>query len=96
MVWAFPCRFLGDLQGSVVGAGLDHGERLEYVGLHRHPHNRSRFGNGSQYKGGEDMDREVRALPNGTIGIYHRGPLVWHRDVRKSCEDCNSLRSDQC
>jgi glycosyltransferase involved in cell wall biosynthesis len=53
-----------------------------------------KFGKGSQFKGGEDMDLQARASQNGATGMYHPGPLVWHHHRRKSREDYNSVMKE--
>jgi glycosyltransferase involved in cell wall biosynthesis len=41
------------------------------------------FGAGSRFSSGEDADFQARASANGSTGIYHPGPLVWHHHGRK-------------
>lgn len=53
-----------------------------------------RFGKGSTFKGGEDVDLQARASQGGAIGVYHPGPVVWHHHRRKSREDYNSLAKE--
>jgi GT2 family glycosyltransferase len=53
-----------------------------------------RFGKGSQFKGGEDMDLQARASQNGATGIYHPGPVVWHNHGRKSREEFDALMKE--
>jgi len=53
-----------------------------------------KFGKGSRFKGGEDMDLQARASQNGATGIYDPGPLVWHNHARKFREDFNALTKD--
>jgi glycosyltransferase involved in cell wall biosynthesis len=53
-----------------------------------------KFGKGSQFKGGEDIDFQARASQNGATGIYHPDPLVWHHHGRKSSEDYDSVMKE--
>jgi len=53
-----------------------------------------KFGKGSQFKGGEDMDLQARASAHGATGIYHPGPLVWHNHGRKSRDDYDAVTKE--
>jgi glycosyltransferase involved in cell wall biosynthesis len=83
-----PCSFIraGELQGA--NMAVRRSLLAEIGGFD------PKFGKGSQFKGGEDMDLQARASQSGAIGIYHPGPVVWHHHGRKSREDQNAAMKE--
>lgn len=76
----------GELQGA--NMAVRHSLVMEIGGFD------PKFGKGSLFRGGEDMDLQARASLNGATGIYDPGPLVWHNHGRKSREDFSALTKD--